>query len=91
MLKRSASRLPEDIFLCKETKLRSLALIPFEPRLAAFLRRWMKLQSETLALVAPGDLVAVLHDMFEAVGADCLRALVVALKGLDIACHGPHH
>ena len=65
--------------------------VPLQPRLAALLRRGMQLQGEALALVAPGDLVAVLHDVIQSIGANRFRARMVPLEGFDIAGHGPHH
>ena len=58
--------------------------IPLQHGVAALLRRGVQLQRVAVALVAPGNLVAVLHDLVETIGADALAALVVFDEGLRL-------
>jgi hypothetical protein len=63
----------------------------FNPASPPFCGAGCSLQREAVALVAPRDLVAVLHDVIQSVGANGAAAGMVPLEGFDIAGHGPHH
>ncbi len=54
--------------------------VPLQHLVAALLRRGLQAQGEAVAVVPPGDLMAVLHDLVQPVGADAAAALVIGLE-----------